>query len=88
MTVGTPVLASLHVGYVRCWQCAPTARMCGYPHGLEPRENYLKLALVSCPIALHAASSTAERIAFRKINKATGNRLPQQLIDEGTREPV
>jgi DNA end-binding protein Ku len=52
---------------------------------LEPRENYLKLALVSCPIALHAASSTAERIAFRKINKATGNRLRQQLIDEGTR---
>ena len=55
---------------------------------MEPRENYLKLAWVSCPIALHAASSTAERIAFRKINRATGNRLPQQLIDEGTREPV
>jgi DNA end-binding protein Ku len=55
---------------------------------LEPRENYLKLAWVSCPIALHAASSTAERIAFRKINRATGNRLRQQLIDEGTREPV
>ena len=55
---------------------------------MEPRENYLKLALVSCPIALHAASSTAERIAFRKINKATGNRLRQRLIDEGTREPV
>jgi len=44
--------------------------------------------LVSCPIALHAACSTAERIAFRQINKATGNRLRQQLIDEGTREPV
>jgi DNA end-binding protein Ku len=51
-------------------------------------KGYLKLALVSCPIALHAASSTAERIAFRQINKATGNRLRQQLIDEETREPV
>jgi DNA end-binding protein Ku len=51
-------------------------------------KGYLKLALVSCPIALHAACSTAERIAFRQINKATGNRLRQQLIDEGTREPV
>jgi DNA end-binding protein Ku len=51
-------------------------------------KGYLKLALVSCPIALHAACSNAERIAFRQINKATGNRLRQQLIDEETREPV
>jgi DNA end-binding protein Ku len=51
-------------------------------------KGYLKLALVSCPIALHAACSTAERVAFRQINKATGNRLRQQLVDEETREPV
>jgi DNA end-binding protein Ku len=51
-------------------------------------KGYLKLALVSCPIALHAVCSTAERIAFRQINKATGNRLRQQLIDEETHEPV
>jgi DNA end-binding protein Ku len=51
-------------------------------------KGYLKLALVSCPIALHAACSTAERIALRQINRATGNRLRQQLIDEETREPV
>jgi DNA end-binding protein Ku len=47
-------------------------------------KGYLKLALVSCPIALHAACSTAERITFRQVNKATGNRLRQQLIDEET----
>ena len=51
-------------------------------------KGYLKLALISCPIALHAACSTAERIALRQINKATGNRLRQQLIDEETRVPV
>jgi DNA end-binding protein Ku len=51
-------------------------------------KGYLKLALVSCPIALHAACSTSERIAFRQINKATGHRLRQQLVDEETREPV
>src|SRR6266446_7251129 len=51
-------------------------------------KGYLKLALVSCPIALFPASSTADRVAFRQINKATGNRLRQQLIDEETREPV
>src|SRR5438105_10270868 len=51
-------------------------------------KGYPKLALVSCPIALHAACSTSERVAFRQINKATGNRLRQQLIDEETRQPV
>jgi hypothetical protein len=29
-------------------------------------KGYLKLALVSCPIALHAACSTAERIALNR----------------------
>jgi DNA end-binding protein Ku len=51
-------------------------------------KGYLKLSLVSCPIALHSATSSSERIAFRQINKKTGNRLRQQLVDEVTREPV
>src|SRR5437763_5086564 len=51
-------------------------------------KGYLKLALVSCPVALHAACSTSERVALRQINKATGNRMRQQLIDAETREPV
>jgi DNA end-binding protein Ku len=51
-------------------------------------KGYLKLSLVSCPIALHTATSGSERIAFRQINKVTGNRLRQQLVDEVTREPV
>ena len=51
-------------------------------------KGYIKLALVSCPIALYTASSSSERVAFRQINKKTGNRLRQQLIDEETRKPV
>jgi DNA end-binding protein Ku len=51
-------------------------------------KGYLKLALVSCPIAVYPGTSTTERISFRQINKKTGNRLRQQLIDELTREPV
>ena len=43
---------------------------------------------VSCPIELHAACSSAERISFRQINRNTGNRLRQQLIDEETRDVV
>ena len=51
-------------------------------------KGYLKLSLVSCPIALYTATSSGERVAFRQINKKTGNRLRQQLVDEGTGEPV
>ena len=51
-------------------------------------KGYLKLALVSCPIALYTASSSSERVSFRQINKKTGNRLRQQHVDEVTREPV
>ena len=51
-------------------------------------KGYLKLALVSCPIALYTASSSSERVAFRQLNKKTGNRLRQQLVDDVTRELV
>jgi len=51
-------------------------------------KGYLKLSLVSCPIALYTASSSTERVSFHQINKKTGNRLRQQLVDEVTREPV
>jgi hypothetical protein len=51
-------------------------------------KGYLKLALVSCPVALYSAASSSERVSFRQINKKTGNRLRQQLVDEETREPV
>jgi DNA end-binding protein Ku len=48
----------------------------------------LKLSLVSCPIALYPASSSSERVSFRQINKKTGHRLKQQLVDSVTGEVV
>jgi hypothetical protein len=51
-------------------------------------KGYLKLSLVSCPIALYSATSAGERVAFRQISKKTGNRLRQQLVNEGTGEPI
>jgi len=51
-------------------------------------KGYLKLSLVSCPIALYTASAPSERVSFRQVNKKTGNRLRQQLVDDVTREPV
>ena len=51
-------------------------------------KGYLKLSLVSCSIALYPAASSSERVSFRQINKKTGNRLRQQLIDDVTRDVV
>src|SRR5215210_4045237 len=51
-------------------------------------KGYLKLSLVSCPIALYPAISAAERVSFRQVNKQTGNRLRQQLVDTVTGEAV
>src|SRR3972149_5849000 len=51
-------------------------------------KGYLKLSLVSCPIALYPASSRSERVALHQINKRTGNRLRQQMIDAQTGDIV
>jgi DNA end-binding protein Ku len=51
-------------------------------------KGYLKLSLVSCPIALYPASSSAERVSFHRINKKTGNRLKQQMVDAETGDVV
>jgi len=51
-------------------------------------KGYLKLSLVACPVGINPATSSSERVSFRQINKETGNRLRQQLVDEVTREPV
>jgi DNA end-binding protein Ku len=51
-------------------------------------KGYLKLSLVTCPIALYPASSQAEKTHFHQINRKTGNRLRQQMVDEETGKDV
>ena len=51
-------------------------------------KGYLKLSLVSCPIAIYASTSSSERIAFKQINRASRNRLRQQLVDDETGDLV
>src|SRR3984893_17785816 len=41
----------------------------------------LKLSLVSCPVALYPATTSVEKTHFHMINKETGNRLKQQMVD-------
>src|SRR5215471_14447300 len=48
----------------------------------------LKLSLVTCPVALYPASTAVEKTRFHMINRETGNRLRQQMIDEDTGDVV
>jgi DNA end-binding protein Ku len=47
-------------------------------------KGYLKLSLVSCPVALFPASSEREKISFNQINKKTGNRIRYRKVDAET----
>jgi len=51
-------------------------------------KGYLKLSLVSCPIALYPASSEREKISFHQLNKNTGNRIRYRKVDADTGDEV
>jgi DNA end-binding protein Ku len=48
----------------------------------------LKLSLVTCPVALYPATTAVEKTKFHMINKETGNRLKQQMVDAETGDVV
>jgi DNA end-binding protein Ku len=51
-------------------------------------KGYLKLSLVSCAVGLVPAISASERARFNMLNRQTGNRLRQRMVDEVTGEEV
>src|SRR5207247_7552706 len=51
-------------------------------------KGYLKLSLVSCPVALFPASSEREKIRFHQINKKSGNRIKYRKVDAETEDEV
>ncbi len=51
-------------------------------------KGFLRLSLVTCPIALFPATSESEKISFNQINKKTGHRIKYQKIDADTGEEV
>lgn len=58
---------------------------------LSPRANWkgtLKIGEVTCGVALYTAASTAERLSFHTINRATGHRVHRQFVDASTGKPV
>lgn len=50
--------------------------------------GYLKLSLVTCPVAMTPATSEAEKVRFHTLNRDTGNRVLSQYIDSVTGKPV
>lgn len=58
---------------------------------MAPRPNwkgFLKLSLVSCAVALYPATSTSQRVRFNILNRKTGNRIRNDVVDAETGEPV
>ena len=51
-------------------------------------KGYLKLSLVSCPIALFPATSSREKISFHQLNRNTGNRIRYRKVDAETGDDV
>ncbi len=50
--------------------------------------GHLRLALVSCPIALYGARHDRGTVRFNMINPATGNRIRMVSVDSGTDEEI
>src|SRR5437879_2892487 len=51
-------------------------------------KGFLRLSLVTCPVELYPATSQAEKTHFHQINRRTGHRLRQQMVDEETGKVV
>jgi DNA end-binding protein Ku len=58
---------------------------------MAPRANwkgFLRLSLVTCPVALYPATSESEKISFNQLNRKTGHRIKYAKVDADTGEEV
>jgi DNA end-binding protein Ku len=58
---------------------------------MAPRANwkgFLRLSLVTCPVALFPATSESEKVSFNQINKATGHRIKYVKVDTESGDEV
>lgn len=51
-------------------------------------KGYLKLSLVTCPVAMMPARSQSEKVRFHTLNRKTGNRIQSRFVDAVTGKPV
>src|SRR5512147_40653 len=58
---------------------------------MAPRANwkgFLRLSLVTCPVALFPATSDTEKVSFNQINRKTGHRIKYAKVDADTGKEV
>jgi DNA end-binding protein Ku len=58
---------------------------------MAPRANwkgFLRLSLVTCPVALYPATSESEKVSFNQVNRKTGHRIKYAKVDADTGEEV
>ncbi|MFK4505425.1 Ku protein [Bradyrhizobium daqingense] len=58
---------------------------------MAPRANwkgFLRLSLVTCPVALYPATSESEKISFNQLNRQTGHRIKYLKVDAETGDEV
>ncbi len=58
---------------------------------MSPRpawKGYLKLSLVSCAVELTNATTQAEKVSFRTLNRKTGNPVRRQYVDSVTGKAI
>jgi DNA end-binding protein Ku len=58
---------------------------------MAPRANwkgFLRLSLVTCPVALYPATSEGEKISFNQLNRKTGHRIKYLKVDADSGEEV
>ncbi|MBU2091421.1 MAG: Ku protein, partial [Alphaproteobacteria bacterium] len=51
-------------------------------------KGYLKLSLVTCPVAMTPATTEGEKVRFHTLNARTGNRVVSQYVDAVSEKPV
>src|SRR5262252_1549071 len=51
-------------------------------------KGFLRLSLVTCPIALFPATSEQEKIRFHQLNRKTGNRIRYLKVDAKTGDEI
>src|SRR3977135_778371 len=58
---------------------------------MAPRANwkgFLRLSLVTCPVALYPATSESDQVSFNQLNRKTGHRIKYAKVDADTGEEV
>jgi DNA end-binding protein Ku len=58
---------------------------------MTPRANwkgFLRLSLVTCPVALYPATSESEKVSFNQLNRKSGHRIKYAKVDADTGEEV